>query len=216
MFRVLLDPDPAGGGTGGTPPAQEPPKAPETITLPKGEAEALFLARREFEQYKAAQAGEQQRLRDEAIANAAKDKADAIAQTRADGDKKYDSLAGRFLKSEMARVVSDSLAGLDFASPSAAKQAALILGGEVEAVFGDDGQPVVRVKATGLPAAEHLKASIASPEFAHYLKAKTQGGAQPPAPGQPPQGGNGQVDLNEAGYQAMRGMQFGPRIAFPK
>lgn len=216
---LLLDPDPAGNGTGGSPPgqpppAQEPPK-PETVTIPKSELEGLFAAKLKFEQFQADYDARVKSEADKTLAAAAKDKEDAVKAVRTEADREKAALTQSWLGAELQRDVSAALAGVDFASPAAATQALQLLAGEVEAVLAD-GKPVVRVKATGLPATEHLKARLGSPEFAHFLKAKTQGGAQPPAPGQPPQGGNGQVDLNEAGYQAMRGMQFGPRLAFPK
>lgn len=71
--------------------------------------------------------------------------------------------------------LGEAVAGVEFVSQSAARDALAKLEGRVEVALDGQGDPVVREKGRGRPVAELVAEALASDEFAHFLKPSTRG-----------------------------------------
>lgn len=96
-----------------------------------------------------------------------------------------DLLANResaWLGAEKDRTISDVMAGItgQLVGEDPTVTAAMVrrlLEGEVEAVMGKDGRPIVRDRERGRPASEYLKERLQAPDFSLFFKARSSGGA---------------------------------------
>lgn len=84
---------------------------------------------------------------------------------------------GQLQKAALESAVASAFAGVQFVSDEARAQALTIAAAQLETVEAEGGAFVVRQPGTGLPAADFLKAALAGPGFAHFLKAGGQGGS---------------------------------------
>lgn len=185
------------------------PATSDTITIPKSDLEGLFAARRELEQFRSQFDARVKAEADAQLAEAAKDKADAVNQVRAQADQEKAQLTGAWLTTERDRAIGSAMAGVEFTSLHAASQAAALLASEVEAVLVD-GKPITRARSTGLDASSHVRSRLASPEFAHFLKPRTTGGAAAPAAVQSPVPESPPANYGQALLQAHRAKQADP------
>ncbi len=96
---------------------------------------------------------------------------------------KYGELERQVYDREKTRVLDSALVGRTFVGESPERQSAKagqlrrLLESEYETTRLADGNLIVRHKATGRPAEDVLKESLASPDYEHFFKATSQGGA---------------------------------------
>jgi hypothetical protein len=111
----------------------------------------------------------------------------AINEVRSAGEKRYAELSAKseqrdraWLQREAKAVIDEVLTGRELAGvdpTETAKHLRTILESEIEAVMGQDGQPVIRHKSTFRPALDYLKERIESPSLGVFFAAKSRGGA---------------------------------------
>jgi hypothetical protein len=202
MSVIHRDPAPeqSGGGTESAAPklaqiepgirtvvAPEPkPAEPPKIALSVEEYQRLTqsqarLAEIEAEKRQLAEAKEQERLK--ALAEKGEiEKALTTLRESKDVEirkaiEKADALETQILGGEKRTVITSGMFGADFRSDAAAAQVRQLLEPQFESVRDAAGQIVVRDKATLRPAADVIRERLASPDFAHFLKPSTTGGA---------------------------------------
>lgn len=150
LGRILLDPDPAGQSTGGTPTAdpdqgQSSPPG-DRVTLSSDEYRAL---------QEAARVGAEGR------------------QTMA---QRLESLETQYRAEKVNSELGNALANRQFASDAAAAQVRQLLAARAE-LRQVNGVPTVVDRVSGRPLAEAAREALASEEFAHFLAAATRGGS---------------------------------------
>jgi hypothetical protein len=101
----------------------------------------------------------------------------------AESNTKYGELERQVYDREKTRVLDSALVGRTFVGESPERQSTKagqlrrLLESEYETTRLADGNLIVRHKATGRPAEDVLKESLASPDYEHFFKATSQGGA---------------------------------------
>lgn len=189
-MRLNLNPNPeqSGGGNAPPPPAQQQaaPTPPPMVPLTVEEYQRLRSLEGNFNALQSTVQAERDRLEGERI-KALADKGQ-VEQAMAELAKQKDAqlqaerearlaIEGQYHGEKKSSVMAAALMGVPFVSEVAAAQVKGLLESQFETRRDASGAILVVDKVTGLPAAEVIKQQLASPAFAHFLKASTQGGS---------------------------------------
>ena len=186
-MRLLLNPNSDDGG-GTNPPANPPvnPPASPTVQVDATQYQTLLAAQTRLAQIEA------ERQQRESQSEAERHKAmiekgqaeEAFKAFKADVEPKLESLSkqaeryrSRLHSEAKSAAVANAFAGVQFVSDEARSQALQLAAANLEVIEDAEGNLAVRQPGTGIVASEFLKAQIASPAYAHFLKASTQGGS---------------------------------------
>jgi hypothetical protein len=199
LIRLLLDPTASGGGA----PAPSPTPAPTPTPAPPPSAPVIPIT---VEQHQAFLASQQRLAQIEAdnrrLADEAQQRAAAEAQSREQFQAAAQQLQARidaaeearrnternWLTAERDRELASALAGLPLLEGDAPNQFRRLIADDFEARLSTDGRVSVVERATGRPVADVVRERGQSPAYAHFMRARGQGGtgaaeARPPATG---------------------------------
>lgn len=156
------------------------------VPLTIEEYQRLRTVEAEFGQLRGSVQAERDRLDAERI-KALADKGH-VEQAMSEQEKRYQSqlqaekearlrVESQYHGEKKSSVMTAALMGAPFVSAVAASQVQSILDSQFETRADATGQIMVVDKMSGRPAADVIRERLASAEFAHFLKAQTQGGA---------------------------------------
>jgi len=200
--RILLEPGDTGPSGGGSPApatpvpatpipapapslAAPPPPSSAVVSLPNDEYRSLLESRQQVNEMKSAanrmeiDAATKKGDHEAALRLAREEAERSIAAERANRqgvEAKLAEAESEVLGSRVDVTITKAIAGREFLNEKAADQAVRLLTGDLEAVRVD-GKIVVRQRGTNKPAAEFIKESLDSDDFAHFQKAKAGGGS---------------------------------------
>jgi hypothetical protein len=177
---------------------------PAPVSIAPEELARLYTVQKQYEESQRIQA-EQARQVEAArlMAEAEKGKVqEAFQAFQRQAQTETESLRNTLRQGELSRVVAEAVAGVQFASDEARKDAMLVLRSQVDAAIDPTtGQVIVR-DLSGRPAMDALREMITSPRFAHYRAPSTQGGtagqgfqARPGLPTAPAYPANSHADV---------------------
>lgn len=177
-------------------PAPESPAPPPPPAAPHpAVAELLKLRSRleELEQQEAERAATAAALAEQKILEQGKSETvkEYYKAEMAKRDAALAALRERTLSAERARAIATGLSGKQFAYAEAAADLQALWANDFETVDGPDGSFATRCKLSLRPAAEVIAERLASPRYAHFLRAESQGGVSPG-------GGNAAPTVNPA------------------
>lgn len=122
----------------------------------------------------------------------------------------------KWLGEKSQAVINEAIAGKRFTGIDPKATAAMVrqlLGTEIEAILGPEGDPIIRDKKTLRPALDYLAERLNSPEFSLFFEASNRGGAGTDG-ARPAAGVNGKSgDPNKAFAEAYRQQQEDARNA---
>lgn len=193
IARILLDPEPtAGGGAPAAeapaPPQQQPAPAapPAYVQVTPDQFKGFLDAQSRLSQIEAERAqrdaeaaSERQKLLvEKGQIQEAWDLYKGQVEPQLESQRQRAERYQRQLHAEaMGRAVAEGFAGVAFVSESAKAQALRHAASLLEVHEDAQGNLAVRQPGTGIASSEFLRAQVASPEFAHFLKADTKGGS---------------------------------------
>lgn len=150
---------------------------PESVTISGAELARLRDAESRLTTIESEQ---RQRQRESEIANATgraqQGDPNAVATIVAQAEARETELRQRLHNRELDFAVSDGIAGVTFITPEAARDARAKLSAEFQ-VSEVEGRVEIRHKTTGRLLSDVVQERLRSPEYSHFLRAATMGGA---------------------------------------